>query len=355
MSTRRGRAAPVRDDAAMDPVILVDPLPRTLAMICDPPTRSRLERLGRLVVHEDGPMPDELVEASLPEAVAIVGQTAMPVERLERAPNLRAIVNVEGNFLPNVDYGACLARGVHVLCASPAFALPVAEAALGMAIDLARGVTAADRAMRAGVEAYGLESNADAFLLAGSPVGIVGFGELGRELRRLIAPFRCPVRVYDPWLPDELVRRHDAEPAGLEEVLAQRVIFVFASSTADNEGFLGPEQLRLIRPGSVFVLMSRAEVVDFDALCELVAEGRCLAATDVFPEEPLPRDHPARRLEGMLLSPHRAGGMRKAFLEIGRLAVADLELVLRGLPPVCCKRADRETAGRMRSRPVDRS
>ena len=98
--------------------------------------------------------------------------------------------------------------------------------------------------------------------------------------------------------------------------------------------------------------MSRAGVVDFDALVELVAAGRFRAATDVWPEEPVPAGHDARSLEGLLLSPHRAGGMREAFLEIGRLAVADLELILRGLPPVCCKRAERETAGRLRSRPV---
>ena len=269
-------------------MILVDPLPRTLAMICDPPTRARLEALGPLVVHESGAMPDELVERHLPDAVAILGQTAMPKERLDRAPNLRAIVNVEGNFLPNVDYAACLDRGVHVLNASPAFALPVAEAALGMAIDLARGIGAADRAMRAGTETYGLESNEGAFLLAGSPVGIVGFGDLGRELRRLIAPFGSAVKVHDPWLPDELIRRHDAEPAPLNEVLAQRVIFVFASVTADNEGFLGRAELELIRPGSVLLLMSRAGVVDFDALVELVAAGRFRAATDVWPEEPVP-------------------------------------------------------------------
>jgi phosphoglycerate dehydrogenase-like enzyme len=336
-------------------VILVDPLPRTLAMICDAPTRARLEALGPLVIHEQGPMPDDMLERHLPDVTAILGQTAMPAERLERAPRLRAIVNVEGNFLPNVDYTAALDRGVHVLNASPAFALPVAEAALGMAIDLARGIGAADRAMRAGTETYGLDSNAEAFLLAHSSVGIVGFGDLGRELRRLIAPFHTPVKVFDPWLPDRLIRRHDAEPASLEDVLAQRVIFVFASVTADNEGFLGREQLERIRPGSVFLLMSRAGVVDFDALCDFVAQGRFRAATDVFPGEPLALDHAARRLEGMLLSPHRAGGMREAFLEIGRLAVADLELVLRGLPPVCCKRAERETAGRMRSRPVERS
>jgi phosphoglycerate dehydrogenase-like enzyme len=75
----------------------------------------------------------------------------------------------------------------------------------------------------------------------------------------------------------------------------------------------------------------------------------------VFPQEPVSTDDRVRGLEGMLLSPHRAGGISEAFLEIGRLAVADLELILSGLPPAVCKRAERETAGRMRSRPVERS
>jgi phosphoglycerate dehydrogenase-like enzyme len=338
------------------PVILVDPLPRTLAMICDPPTRARLDALGTLVVHEDGPMPDALVEAHLPDAVAILGQTAMPAERLARAPKLKAIVNVEGNFLPNVDYPACLDRGVHVLNASPAFALPVAEAALGMAIDLARGIGAADRAMRAGTETYGLDGNADAFLLTGSAVGIVGYGDLGRTLHRLLTPFGCSVKVHDPWLPELLIRRAGAQPATLDDLLAtSRVIFVFASATADNEGFLGRDELERIRPGSVFLLMSRANVIDFDALTDLVAAGRFRAAADVYPQEPVSADDRVRGLEGMLLSPHRAGGIPEAFLEIGRLAVADLELILNGLPPAVCKHAERETAGRMRSRPVERS
>jgi phosphoglycerate dehydrogenase-like enzyme len=340
----------------VEPLILVDPLPRTLAMICDGPTRERLERLGRLVVHEDGPMPDDVVERHLPEAVAILGQTAMPRERLERAPRLRAIVNVEGNFLPNVDYGAALDRGIHVLNASPAFALPVAELALGMAIDLARGISAADRAMRAGTESYGLESNAAAFLLSGQPVGIVGFGDLGRELHRLLAPFGCPTKVYDPWLPTVLIERAGAAPAALDDLLAtSRVVFVFAAVTSENEGLLGRAELERMRPDAILLLMSRAGVVDFAALTDLVRAGRLRAATDVFPDEPVAPGDPLRELDGVLLSPHRAGGMREAFLQIGRLAVADLELVLAGLPPVACKRAERETAGRLRSRPIQRS
>ena len=339
-----------------DPLILVDPLPRTLDMICDAPTRARLEALGRLVVSDAGPMPAATVDAHLPEAVAILGQTDLPAERLARAARLRAVINVEGNFLPNVDYAAARERGIHVLCASPAFAVPVAEAALGMAIDLARGIGAADRAMRAGRERWGLDANAGAFLLSGSPVGIVGFGDLGRALRRMLAPLGCPVRVHDPWLPEAAIRRADATPAGLDELLRRsRVVFVFASATADNERLLGERELRSLPEGAVLLLMSRAAVVDFDALVRVVGEGRLRAAVDVWPDEPLAADHPARGLDGLLLSPHRTGGMPEAFLEIGRLAVADLELVLRGLPPVLCKRAEAETVGRMRSRPVARS
>ena len=67
----------------------------------------------------------------------------------------------------------------------------------------------------------------------------------------------------------------------------------------------------------------------------------------------VPGDHPARSVDGLLLSPHRTGGMPEAFQAIGRLVVADLELVLRGLPPVACRRAERETVARLRSRPID--
>ena len=255
-------------------------------------------------------------------------------------------INVEGNFLRNVDYEACFARGIHVLVASPAFAPAVAEAALGMAIDLARGITAADRAMRAGTEAYGLEANRDCFLLAGSDVGVVGLGDLGRELVRLLAPFRCRVRAHDPWLPDLAIRAAGAEPAGLDELLrASRVVFVFAAPTTDNEAMLGRRELELLPDGAALLVMSRAAVVDLDALVELAAAGRLRAAIDVWPREPVPADHPARAVEGLLLSPHRTGGMPEAFRAIGRLVVADLELVLRGLPPVACRRAERETVG----------
>jgi phosphoglycerate dehydrogenase-like enzyme len=110
-----------------------------------------------------------------------------------------------------------------------------------------------------------------------------------------------------------------------------------------------------MRPGAAFILLSRADVVDFAALMEAVASGHILAASDVFPEEPLPADHPARALPNFLLSAHRAGALDQAFKRMGEMVIEDMALIDLGLPPVLCKRAERETVSRFRSRPVTRN
>jgi phosphoglycerate dehydrogenase-like enzyme len=336
-----------------DPIILVDPLPRTLALIMEPDVKARLERLGRLVISEVEPMPDSVVEAHLPDVELIIGQTALPRERLDRAPKLKGVINVETNLLPNIDYQRCQERGVWVVTPGSAFASAVAESALGMAIDLARGITAADRAFRAGKERYGLDGNEKTFRFAGAPVGIIGLGDLGRTLRELIRPFKNPVKVYDPWLPPDMIAKFDCTPAGLDEVLStSRVIFVFASVTSENQAMIGAREFGMMTPGTAFLLMSRAAVVDFPAMLSAVRRGHIVAATDVFPEEPVAAADPIRDVEGLLLSAHRTGGTVDALFEIGRMAVADAELILRGLPPQMCRRADPSTAARLRSKPV---
>ena len=104
--------------------------------------------------------------------------------------------------------------------------------------------------------------------------------------------------------------------------------------------------------GAAFVLLSRAAVVDFEALVDAVARGHIVAASDVFPEEPLAADHRVRRLPGFLRSAHRAGALEVAFKRMGDMVLEDMALMDRGLPPVRCKRAERETVARMRSKPV---
>ena len=301
-------------------------------------------------------MPAARLEALLPVAELLIGQTDMPKARLDRAPKLRAIVNVETNFLQNVDYETCFERGIHVITPSSAFGRPVAEMALGMAIDLCRGVTAADRAMRAGKEKWLLDGAEGCFSLYGQPVGLIGFGDLARAFAPLLAPFGCPIKAYDPWVSDHFMAGFGVAAAPLDDVLStSRVVAVFAAATSENQRFLGQREFDLVRPGSVLLLMSRAGVVDFPAFLSAVESGRLRAATDVFPTEPAPADEPARRIEGLLLSPHRAGALPNSLLEIGRQTVADSELILRGLPPLSCRRAQRETVMRSRSKPVEKS
>ena len=336
-------------------VILFDPAPRSAAMIFDDAMRRRFERLGRVIGIEEshaGKLPDALVDATLPQATAIVGQTNLDQARLTRAVNLRAIINVEGNFAQNVDYAECFRRGIQVLSIAPVFAQAVAEMGLGMALDLARGISRADALMRQGREQYGLAGSRNCFVLRGATIGFIGCGNLGRALMPLLAPFRARLLIHDPWLPDGLVRELGAEPVSLEVVLREpRVIFALAGVTEENRGLLSRERLQTIRTDAIFLLLSRAGLVDFDALLDLVEAGRFRAATDVFPEEPAPLDARARRIEALLLSPHRAGALPSTLAAIGELVVDDLDLILRGLPPQRLQSARAETVGRWRNPP----
>ena len=124
------------------------------------------------------------------------------------------------------------------------------------------------------------------------------------------------------------------------------MIFVLATPTTENEAMLSRDLLELIRPGSVLVLVSRAHVVDFEALTELVLAGRFRAAIDVFPTEPLDHDHPIRDAPGAVLSPHRAGLVEEALHDIGRRVVDDLEALVLGLPPRRLQAAEPELAQR---------
>jgi phosphoglycerate dehydrogenase-like enzyme len=292
----------------------------------------------------------------LPDTEVLISQQAMEKSRLDIAPKLRAIINVETNFLPNVDYEACFQRGVHVIAPSSVFAAPVAEMGLGMALSLARGIHTGHGDFIAGQELYGLDGNHEAELLAGADVGFVGFGDLGRALHRLLAGFQTKVRAYDPWLSDGALVRLGVEPASLDDVLAKsRFVFVVATITTDNAHLLNTDKLSLMQQGAKLLLLSRAAVADFAALKAFAGSGRIHIATDVFPEEPVAADDPIRSVPNMLFSAHRAGALTSALQNIGKLVLEDLGQIARHLPPVACKRAERETVSRLRSKPIDKS
>ncbi|HEV7252889.1 MAG TPA: hydroxyacid dehydrogenase [Mesorhizobium sp.] len=337
------------------PLVISAPFPRTLELIFTPEALSDFRARYEVVETEPdaiGALPAEVLDG----ARYIVGQPPLGREVLDRMTSLRAIFNVETNLLDNMPYDVLFQRGVHVLTTGLVFAEPVAELGLAMALNLARGIVDADLDFREGRELWGGDGNAQARLLSGSEIGIVGFGDLGRALNRLLSGFRATVRVYDPWQPPSILREHGVEPASLETVLSQSdTVFVVASVTSENQGFLDARAFASMRKGVAFILLSRAAVVDFDDLIDAVESGHILAASDVFPEEPLPEDHPVRSVKNFLRSAHRAGALDVAFKRMGTMVLEDMDLMDRGLPPLRSKRAERETVSRMRSKPVDRN
>ncbi len=337
------------------PKVISVPEPRSLELIFTPDDETKLQR-DYQIFEGQGPTVSKVVEEHIAEASFVIGQPELPRHILQQAKKLKAILNVESNFLDNMDYDYCFTNGIHVLTTGRVFAAPVAEMGLGMALSLERNIGGADRAFRAGKELWGGEGNTEARLMSGGNIGFIGFGDLGRALHRLLAGFRATIRVFDPWLPAGVLEDQGVEPVALDDVLTKSdVIFVVASVTSDNGGFLGSAEFAKMRKATSFVLLSRAGVVDFDALMAAVKSGHIRAASDVFPEEPLPAEHPIRKLEGFILSAHRAGALDVAFKQMGKMVLDDMGLMARGLPPVTCRRAERETVLRMRSKPVSRN
>lgn len=335
--------------------VLFDPEPRAVEDIFSPEDREKFFSTYDVVAW-NGEDRETFYRTHLPGTEVLMSQQPMEKARLDMAPKLRCIINVETNFLPNIDYETCFQRGIHVIAPSSVFAAPVAEIGLGMALSLARGIHTGHGDFVAGRELYGLEGNHEAELLAGAEVGFVGFGDLGRALHKLLAGFQPRIRAFDPWLPDGVLERLGVTPAPLDEVLSKsRFVFVVATITTDNAHLLNVEKLRLMQQGAKLILLSRAAVADFEALKEFAGSGRIQVATDVFPVEPVADDDPIRKVPNMLFSAHRAGALTSALENIGKLALEDLGQIAKGLPPVASKRAERETVMRLRSKPIDKS
>jgi len=163
-----------------------------------------------------------------------------------------------------------------------------------------------------------------------------------------LAPFGCRILAYDPWLPETYLKNQGVTPVDLDTLLeTAKVIFVLAIPAADNRAMLSRDKLEKIQPGAIFALISRSHLVDFVALTELVSAGRFQAVIDVFPQEPLPQDHPIRRAPGTVLSAHRAGSVAADLRHIGRMVVDDIEAMLAGLPPLAMQVAQPEIVFRL--------
>lgn len=334
-------------------ISVICPYPQKLNTIFSDFHLNQLKALTHVKYLGDEKVSCKELDEYLPNAYALIGQMALPRERLEKATHLKVVFNVEGNFYQNIDYNYCFRHNIYVLNCGTVYSQAVAEMGLCLALDLARGVSRQDRRFRIGTETYLGNACKDSVLLSRSKVGIIGFGNLGRALLKLLQPFQCTIKVYDPWVPDSVIIENNCIPSSLEDVLSSsRFIFVLAGVTNDNEGFLNADKFKYIQQDAFFILLSRAAVVDFEDLIDFLSRNKFSAAVDVFPEEPMPKEHPVRMLDNIILSPHRAGGIPQAFDLIGEMVVDDLSLLLRGLPPVRMQKAEYETVQRFMSKPA---
>jgi len=253
----------------------------------------------------------------------------------------------------NVDYKYCHKRGIHVIATSPVFSKPVAEIALGMTLSLLRNIHEAHFDFLKGKEKYGLESNLKASMLSGKKIGLLGFGDLAKSLYPLLLPFTKDISVYDPWLPKNVIKRYGFQPINLKDMFSKcEVIYVLAAVTTENKNLIDKKLLNRMKPNTLFILMSRAAVVNFKDLVTRLKKGDIYVATDVFPEEPVRKNDPIRKVKNILFSAHRAGALKEAFFDMGNIVLKDMDLILKNQKPKYCKKAQLKTVELLSSKPV---
>ena len=233
---------------------------------------------------------------------------------LDAVPNLRLLGELEGDrFAQRIDVAACIERGVKAVDTTHASSLPVSEWALAMMMMGLKKVGAHYRRLITDQEWGTGEQRAtepDFQMmgdLTGRTVGLIGGGNIARRLIELLVPFRVDILLHDPYLPRELAAALNFTMTSLKNVMSMpNVVVCLVPHTPATEGMLGAEQLSWIRPGAVFVNVSRGQVVQSDALIDRLRKNDIYACLDVFDPEPVPTDSPIRGLWNVFLTPHIA-------------------------------------------------
>jgi len=284
----------------------------------------------------------ELLEA-LPKADALVicnGAPLVDAALLERAPRLRFVGELEGDrFANRIDVEACRARDVVAVDTTNGSSYPVSEWALAMTLIALRNAGYHFRRLIEGETGQDREQPGYFFgELTGKNVGLVGCGHIGRRYLEYLRPFRCRVRVYDPYLAPEVADIYDFIHTSLELVFRQSdVVVCLAPLTPRTRGMIGAEQLDWLGPNAAFVNVSRGPIVDSQALIERLKRGDGFrAALDVFDPEPIPAEGPLseiRRLPNVFLTPHIAGSNAESRPRFFSLMVDELERFFGGHRP----------------------
>ena len=289
-----------------------------------------LRSKGYQVETRDGALSeDELIEAL--EGVHLLGirSTTYITERvLASAPDLLAI----GAFCigtNQIDVASATSRGVAVFNAPYSNTRSVVELAIAEIISLARRLHEKSTDMHAGIWN---KSAAGSHEIRGRTLGIVGYGNIGSQLSVIAEALGLRVIFYD--VDDKLALGNARKCATLEELLAEAdVVTLHVDGRPGNAGLFGEGQMRLMKPRSLFLNLSRGITTDTAALRRHIESGHIAgAAVDVFPIEPKRQGDPfesdLRGLRNVILTPHVGGSTEEAQQDIGRFVASKLRAYL---------------------------
>jgi phosphoglycerate dehydrogenase-like enzyme len=244
---------------------------------------------------------DALVEglAGAEIVVAMRERTALPAAILDRLPDLKLLITTGmGNVA--IDIAAAQRNGV-VVCGTGMHGPATAELAWGLILGLLRKIPAEDAEMRAG--GWQTTIGGD---LAGSTLGLVGLGRLGKRMVPVAQAFGMEVLAWSQNLDPDDARAAGAEPV-TKDALFERsdVISVHYKLSERSRGLIGAGDLALMKQSAYLVNTSRGPIIDTDALLEALERGTIAGAgLDVYDTEPLPADHPLRSAPRTILTPH---------------------------------------------------
>ena len=305
--------------------------PRVL--VCDPIADEGVRALQEFGAEVDVRLrqsPDELIaNISDYDAVIVRSETRVTAAAIQAAQRLQ-VVGRAGIGVDNIDVEAATQRGILVVNAPTGNMISAAEHSIGLMLALARNIPQANATLKGGKwdrsRFMGVE-------VRGKTLGIIGLGQVGSEVARRGRGLEMRVIGCDPFVPEERARVLGVDMASLEELLRQSdFITIHTSLTEGTRGLIGEAELALVKPSVRIVNTARGGIIDEEALCRAVAEGRVAgAALDVFEGEP--KVNPKLlESESIIVTPHLGASTAEAQERVALDVVEQIIAVFKGEP-----------------------
>ncbi|HWM43256.1 MAG TPA: D-2-hydroxyacid dehydrogenase family protein [Burkholderiales bacterium] len=229
-------------------------------------------------------------------------RTPFPRALIEKLPNLK-FVSLTGARSPSLDTQALKERGIPVSnTRSAGGGLSTVELTWGLIIAAARGLAKGERNMRSG---RWHEELGPGFSLSGKRLGLLGLGNIGARVAAIGKAFGMECVAWSTNLTPEKAQSAGARCVSKNELFEKSDVLTIHLVLGDRtRGLVSQSDLQRMKPGAILVNTSRGPIIDEAALIAWLKKNSNHAALDVYEREPLPADHPLRRMENVTLSPH---------------------------------------------------